>query len=63
MQLLRIPEVAKRLNISVETARRFAKTKWQTYRVGPGTVLVDLDQILLEAKEPRYLDEERTDGH
>ena len=51
MQLTKIPEVARRLGISVETARRLAKREWTVYRVGPGSVLVDLDEILATAKE------------
>jgi hypothetical protein len=58
MQLIKIPKAARRLGISIETARRLARTTWTTYRVGPGSVLVDLDEILEQAKpkpepEPR----------
>ena len=51
MQLTKIPQVARRLGISVETARKLAKREWTTYRVGPGSVLVDIDEILENAKE------------
>jgi hypothetical protein len=51
MNLKTVPQAAKQLGISSETARKLAKTRWTTYRVGPGSVLVDVDEILAEAKE------------
>jgi hypothetical protein len=51
MNLKKVPQAAKQLGISNETARKLAKTRWTTYRVGPGSVLVDLDEILAQAKE------------
>jgi len=57
MELVKLPQVARRLGISVETARRLAKSHWTVYRVGPGSVLVDFDQILAEAKEKHQVTE------
>jgi len=50
MELIKISVAAKRLGISVETARKKAKTEWTTYRLGPKSVVVDFDQILQQSK-------------
>jgi hypothetical protein len=51
MNLKKLLQVARLLGISNESARKLAKTRWTTYRLGPGSLVVDLDQILAEAQE------------